>query len=250
MSTTRSLAPRAPATEAAWAEAALVLLTHGVDGQVGSANDHVARLRARGLFASVDACCLSGVPTIGDAMAAVASRRVYVVPFLMSEGYTARVVLPRQIADLEPGERELVLCRPVGTSDRLLEVVESRVRAACRHAGWKPGDSVLAIVSHGTTRHPQSGAVADDLAASMRRRGRFKRVETGFLAQDPSLAAVIDRCRGTQLVVVGLFADEGSHGRADIEELLTAAGPNAVYGGPIGPAPEMVTAILDRVQEA
>ncbi|MCP4329663.1 MAG: hypothetical protein GY791_14650 [Alphaproteobacteria bacterium] len=248
MFSTRSRSRKGPATNPEWRRSALVLCAHGVDGRVGSAAAHAARLRVRNLFASVDACCLIGTPSLAKVVATVAARRIYVVPFLMSEGYTARVVLPGQIAGLDLGGRDVVLCRPVGTSAKLAQVVENRVRAACRESGWSLRDSVLAIAGHGTPRHPASGDTANQMAKRLLRRDIFRGVEAGFLEQEPSVSSVIDRHREQRVVAVGLFADEGPHGRADMERLLAPGGANVIYGGPIGPAPEMDAVILDRVR--
>jgi sirohydrochlorin ferrochelatase len=249
MYSTRSRAPKAPATEPGWARSALVLCAHGVDGGAGSAAAHARRLAGRGLFGEVRACCLHGAPSLAETIAAVSPERVYVVPFLMGEGHTARVVLRRELAGLRASGKIVTLCRPVGTGAGMETIVARRAAAACRAAGWPPEEAVLAVAGHGTPRHKESGRTALALADRFRRGGGFKDAAAGFLEQEPRLADLVARHRGERIVAVGLFADDGPHGRDDMRRLLAPAGDDAIYLGAIGTVPEMTALILDRVRD-
>ena len=60
---------------------------------------------------------------------------------------------------------------------------------------------------------------------------------------------MLARLATPHVVVVGLFADSGSHGESDVPRLLEVAGRDAAYTGPVGLAPEMPRLILDQVFE-
>lgn len=247
MSTTRSAAPKAPVIDPALSDAGLLLCAHGVYGGPGVAAEHAAAIRRLGAFAETRVCCLKGRPALASVIDRMHSRRIYLVPLLMAEGYTARRLVTRALQDAPGHARRVVLCRPVGTNPGMAEVLSATARRRCRAKQWAPEDTTVIVMGHGTTRCASSGDTVHDHAEALAREGNFAAVAPAFLDQPPSLQQALARSTTHHAVVVGLFADHGAHGEIDVPRLLAKAGPSAVYAGPAGAAPELSGLILDQV---
>jgi sirohydrochlorin cobaltochelatase len=220
-----------------------------VDGGPGAARRHAAALRRRGLFAELRACCLKGRPSLAETLAAIRAPRIYLVPMLMAEGYTTDVVLPAALAETSVAPGRLTACRPLGTNPRLASLVAGRATAACRRLAWRPATTTLLLVGHGTPRHPRSSHSAIGLAARIVEAGGFAEVATAFLDAPPSVPEAIAHCAAERCVAVGLFADRGPHGEADVARALAAV-DGAAYAGPIGVDPAIADLVLGQVAAA
>jgi sirohydrochlorin cobaltochelatase len=249
MSSTRSPAPTAPATDAAWAHAGLLLVAHGVGGAPGAAEQHAAAIRARGLFAAVAASCLKGAPSPLAAFQAMPAGRVYLVPFLMSAGYVLHDGIPAALGAALRDPR-LTVCRPVGEGPHLTRIIAARAAQACVRQGLAAAETVLLLIGHGTPRDPQSRDAARAQAARLTADRQFAAVVTGFLDDAPDVGAALGSIEGRACVAVGLFADAGPHGEADARAALAPGGNAVHYAGAIGPDPAMVEIILDQVRAA
>jgi sirohydrochlorin cobaltochelatase len=237
-------------------DATVLLCAHGRGDSGGEAapdgvpEAHAAALRARGCFARVEACVLRGAPSLAGRLADAGEGRVFVVPLLMAEGHTSRVLLPEALAQAGAAGRRATLCRPVGVSPALGPLVAGEAMALCRARGWNAAETSLVIAGHGTTRHEGSGASADFLARSLAAAGRFARVAAAFLEQEPFVEDALSRAAPGPCVVVGFFMDHGGHSAGDIPRLIAAAHPDAAYTGAIGARPAFAEIILDAVREA
>lgn len=249
MSATRSNAPRAPATEHVWKDAALVLCAHGIRGGPGVAVEHARAIERRGLFAEVAAACHKGRPGALETLAEIRSPRVFVVPLLMAEGFTLRTMLRK----LEPALRSkagLMLCRPVGVHPHFSLMMARRALAVCARRRWRPSRTSLVIAGHGTRRDANSGATARDHAKQIEDMELFGEVVVAFLDEPPAVPEVLSELRMPQCVAVGLFLDRGEHGEEDVPKLLAPAGERAAYAGPVGTDPRVVELVLDQVRVA
>lgn len=246
MSTTRSIAPRAPATEPRKDRAALVLWGHGAAGGPGVLDAHVRRLERRGGFTPVCAACLRGAPRLSEVMAELTAARVYLVPMLMADGFLARTALNAAVDELGRDAERLHLAPVLGGNPRLADLLLDRGLAAAGEQGWRAAASTLLIIGHGTPRDRNSRATAFAHAAEIARRGPFARVAAAFLEDRPSLAEAAG-CGGANLVVVGLFADAGAHGEDDVHRAMVALGRPYTYAGAIGRAPEIAELVLEQV---
>ena len=230
-------------------DAVLILCGHGSHGGVGSAGEHAAAIRRLGRFAEVRACCLKGTPELGATIESLeAQPRILLVPMLMAEGYTLRT-LHRRLEQLGAGVRaRLSVAAPVGSHPRLGWMIAARARDACASRRWRPGETGLLVVGHGTRRDPKSGATARQHAQQIRAGGWFAEVALAFLDEEPSVIAALAGSARARWVVVGLFADRGEHGESDIPVMLASTGRGTLYAGPIGAEPRMVDLILDQVR--
>jgi sirohydrochlorin cobaltochelatase len=226
-----------------------VLCAHGIRGGVGGAAEHAGRIAARRLFAEVHACALKGAPGLKEVAATVRAPEVVFTPLLMAEGYTQQAMLRKlDGATLRP--RRVRVCRPVGVHPRLADMIAVRARALCATRAWRPADTALLIVGHGTERHPDSGATARRHAARIAAQDVFAEVAVGFLDEPPRVPDALRALSAAQCVAVGLFVDAGEHGQEDIPALLATAQGRAVYAGPIGTDPLITELIVDQVHAA
>ncbi len=249
MSTTRPASLKAPVTDSALARSGLLLCCHGVRGGPGSAAAHAEAIRDLGVFAETRVSCLKGRPDVASVIRDMCAPRIFLVPFLMAEGYTAQKVLARSLSEAPACQERTLLCRPVGTHPRISEVLTASALRCCRDRGWSARKTSVVVMGHGTRRSANSGGTAWRHAQTMARRHDFAAVVSAFLDQPPSLESVLARLATPHVVVVGLFADSGSHGESDVPRLLEVAGRDAAYTGPVGLAPEMPRLILDQVFE-
>lgn len=250
MSTTRPASPKAPATNGLPRGAALLVCTHGTHGAVGAAGQHADVLRRRQVAAEVGACCLKGHPGVGDALAGLSSTTVVLVPLLMADGYAARTLLPRALAEAADDRHRVFLCPPVGLHAGLADIILARGLHRCRQRGWVAAETALVLVGHGTRRNLASTGTAYRQAASVRRSRAFADVAVAFLEAPPLLPDALARLGDRNAVVIGFFADRGMHGEADVPRLLEPFAKVAAYDGPIGIVPEIAEIILAQAEFA
>lgn len=232
MSATRLAALKAPATEAG----CLLLVSHGIEGRPGVAAAHATAIRAAGIFAEVRVACVKGEPGLADALAG-AERPVTAVPLLMADGFIMRL-----LRDRLAGEIEVTLRQPVGVDPRLAALIAGKATSTCAGRGWPPEASSLLLVGHGTPRHPGSAVTVERHAAVLAAEGTFAEVRTAYLEQSPFLveaAVSLDR----PCVAVGLFVDDGPHGRDDVLDGLADAKVMVAYTGAIGADPAILELI-------
>jgi sirohydrochlorin cobaltochelatase len=250
MSLTRFAAPKAPATDPAWRRAGLLLCSHGVAGGPGLAAWHGRTIARMGLFGQVRACCLKGRPRPAQAIARMDPRQIIVFPLFMAEGYATATLLPQELARIGPGAERITLCRPLGSHPGLADLMVRMARRTCRERGWPVGETALVVMGHGTARAAGAGETALGHARRIAGSGAFPEAAAAFLDQPPSLEATLSRLRQRHRVVVGLFADQGGHGREDVPRLLARHPGTAAYAGPVGAHPEIPALIVDHIRTA
>ncbi len=266
------------------ADATLVVLGHGTtknDGSAASVYQHAAELRRRGLFAGVREAFWKQEPRIKPVLAGVRSPRVFIVPLFISEGFFASEIIPRELgfpADLRlqtPGGR-LTYCLPVGTHDRMLDILLARatevVAAHPFPRAPKLSEITLFLAGHGTERSEQSRRAVEQQVERVRARNLYAEVQAVFLEENPRIADCHKLAGTRNLVVVPFFVSDGLHVVEDIPVLLgepervvqarRAAGQPTWrnpterhgkliwYSSAVGSAPQVADVILARVREA
>jgi sirohydrochlorin cobaltochelatase len=213
------------------------------------AETHARAIRARGVFAAVESCCLEGRPSLAEALARIDDAPVYLVPMLMAEGFTARTLLPRRIT--EAGARgRVVTCRAVGANPGLAALVERQAVASCEARGWSPAQTALVVIGHGTPRDEASGATLLEQADRLAGVGAFAEVLPAFLEQAPRASEVLARLAGRRAVAVGFFADHGAHSEGEVSGMIARAGPALAYAGAVGVLPEVADLIVAQARAA
>ena len=199
---------------------------------------HGAAIEALGGFREVRVACLKGEPTLERALDGVRAP-VHAVPLLLADGFIMDL-LRRRLED----RPEVTLHPPLGQHPGLIGLARRKALEACAGKGWGRGEATLLLVGHGTPRHPRSTATTEAAAAAIAAGALFKSVRTAYLDQGSYLAEVAGGLRDGPCVAVGLFMDEGPHGRDDVLEGLQAAPVPVAYAGPIGGDGAVVKLIL------
>ena len=265
-------------------DAVLILLGHGTDENENSAApvlQHAAELRRRGIFAEVREAFWKQEPRIQRVLACVSARRAFIVPLFISEGYFAGQVIPRALgfsgsSKIEIRNSTVCYCRPVGTHDRMTEVILSRAREVLARFPFPraPGksESTLFIAGHGTEKNEDSREPVERQARLIGGKGIYADVQPIFLEEAPRISDCYALARTRNLIVVPFFISDGLHTQEDIPVLLgesrerveerLAAGQGSWrnpterngklvwYSPAVGSAPELAEVILERAREA
>lgn len=275
---------------AASAEATLVLVGHGSmqhSASMAPVCQHAAELRRRGCFREVAEAFWLVEPKLDRVISRVATDKVFVLPLFISEGYFTEEVIPTTLGLTAPGEklgtrirrvngRLIRYCQPVGTHQRMTEVVVARALGALATAPFPRSPQAqqvtLALVGHGTGRNDRSRQAVERQAEWLRARKFFAAVITGFMEEAPAIADVYASAPTRDLVVVPFFISDGLHVSRDIPMLLgeperavrerlaqgrpawrnptERRGRRVWYTPSVGTAPVLAEVILERVAEA
>ena len=182
--------------------------------------------------------CLKGEPRLEQALDG-APPPVRAVPLLLADGFIM-ALLRRRLAD-RPG---VEIRPPLGLHPGLADLARRKALDAGAGRGWRSNATTLLLVGHGTPKHPESGATTEAAAARIAASGAFRGVRTAYLDQGSYLSDVAAGLEGGARVAVGLFMDEGPHGRDDVLEGLRSAPVPVAYAGPIGTGAAIVPLIL------
>ena len=227
----------------------LLICAHGVAGRPGAATRHAHAIAARHRFADVHACCLTGRPSVGEALEKLPGEVVVLVPLLMAEGYAWNTLLPRALAAARGAERVTVR-RPIGTHPGLAAVIERAAVEACAARRWETGATTLLLVGHGTGRDPHSSESLEAQARAIACARRFAEVVPAFLEQPTRLGEALAALGNQRAVVVGLFADAGVHGEDDVRAAVEPIRARVHYAGPVGILSDMADLIVDLALDA
>lgn len=265
-------------------DATLIVLGHGTtlnDGSALPVIQHAAELRGRGIFSAVREAFWKQEPQIKSVLAEIKSGRVIIAPLMISEGYFANEVIPRELGldanfkKITP-ECELIYAKPVGTHPSMTRVLLARAAGVIEKFPFprapKPKDITLFIAGHGTERSAQSRIAIERQVELIRALNLYADVRAIYMDEDPR----IENCQATaatrNVVVVPFFISDGLHTTEDIpvllgeperivKEKLAAGQPTwrnpterhgklTWYSQAIGSEPMMAEVIMERVREA
>lgn len=234
---------------------ALLLAAHG-ERRLGLENEGAARLAAtlttRNVAAEISCGFIKGEPTVTQAILACNLHEIFVYPLLLSDGYFARVLLPRMIGEAMVVRPELRIQQlpPLGVDPRFADLVIGQVSAVAQASGIVTDVLTIILCAHGSTKDTASRQAAERVASGVAKRRRFADVRLAFLEEPPVLDAVITESSGP-VVVVGLFVGEGLHGGADVPELIARAGRRgAIFAGNVGTFPGLADVVAAAVRRA
>ena len=270
--------------DACFSDAALVVLGHGTelnDQSAAPVRQHVAALRQRHWLGEVYEAFWKQPPQIQQVLAGISAPRVFIVPLFISEGYFAGQVIPEALGFgtgrvRAHGRGRAYYCQPVGTHDRMTEVVLARAAKVTRQFPFprapKPAETTLFIAGHGTEKNAGSRQAIERQVKRIREQKLYADVQPVFMEEDPRIGECHALARTRHCVVVPFFISDGLHVVEDIPVLLgeperlvksrLAAGQPAWrnptemrgklfwYAGSVGMEPGMTEVILERVREA
>lgn len=256
--------------------ATLVLVGHGASADARARRSlrvAAAVLRARGIFREVRIGFWKGRPRIERAVACAQGPIVLIVPWLFSDGWFFRRVIPHalglrgRVARREG--RLFLLADPVGAHPDMAKAILRAAVLACRSTrGISPprAQTTLIVVGHGTNRDGSSALATRAVVADLRRRNQWAQVLPAYLDQEPSARRVLYRVRAPFAVVVPFFAGDGPHVRRDLPRLMGLTPRDALHppSNPIrwrkrllvwraralGTGPWMPRIVLDQARKA
>jgi sirohydrochlorin cobaltochelatase len=221
-----------------FSDAALVLVGHGSTLNAESAaslRQHAAELRRRGSFAQVLEAFWKQEPGISKTLAGIAARRVFVVPFFLSEGYFTEEIIPRELGfkgegekafdrTMVRGEQTFHYCAPVGTHPAIMQIVLSRAAEVLQQHPFPRAprlkETALFIAGHGTDRNENSRRAVERQVELIRAENLYAEVHAVFLEEDPRIGACYGMSAVRHFVVVPFFISDGLHANEDIPMLL------------------------------
>ena len=267
-----------------FSDAALVVLGHGTTQNANSAApvyQHAAELRRRKIFAGVREAFWKQEPQIKKVLPEISAARVFIVPLFISEGYFSGEVIPRELgftqnSKFKTQNSEWFYCRPVGTHNRMTEVLLARAREIVAQFPFprapKPQDITLFIAGHGTEENENSRQAIERQIELIRAMNLYAGVQAVYLEESPRIADCYQLAQTRNLVVVPFFISDGLHTQQDIPVLLGEAkrvveqrlaagqptwcnpteknGRRVWYSPAIGSEPRIADVILERVREA
>lgn len=206
------------------APAALVLAAHGSrhrpDANV-KVEEAVLWLRRQGPFDEVTAAYHQGRPAFSQVLDGLRSLDVTVVPFMTSRGFFCDHVLPRELAkNRSYHQLKIRVTPPVGLHPALPELVTSRLEKQLRERRCEPRQTAVAVVGHGTLRHPRSRQATQSLAEKLCSRGLFAQVKAFFLDEPPQVEEIPGSFQGRPTVVVPFLMGGGAHALEDLPRRL------------------------------
>ena len=271
-------------------DAALVLVGHGSTLNGDSSAPvylHADAIRSRAVFAEVQECFWKLEPSISMVRHLVFSKRVFIVPLFISEGYFTQQVIPRELGFCANGETSFRRCRewngqhfyycePVGTHLSMTDALAHRGTEVLDQFPFpsRPDDAqvTLFIAGHGTGNNLNSRKIIEEQASELRALGRYKDVHAVFMEEPPRIEACYELAATRNIVMVPFFISDGLHSFEDIPVMLGASstavakrlkegqptwrnpterqGKRVWYTKSIGLDPRMTDVILERVREA
>ncbi len=271
-------------------DATLLLIGHGSTVNADSSASvlqHAAALRQRGVFAEVLTAFWKVEPFVPGALERARGRRVFVVPFFVSEGWFTEQAIPEALGLKAEGQvgferrqmldgKEVFYCRPIGTHPRMTEVILARAREVVRRFPFprapRSADLALFLVGHGTERNRESRRAVEDQAQRIGEMDVYAEVRAVFMLEAPKLEDFYTLTVARLVVVVPFFMSDGLHVTEDIPVLLgepervvkerharrlptwrnptEKRGKLVWYAGSVGTEPTLANVILERVREA
>ncbi len=229
---------------------ALVLAAHG-SRRNPEANSLVRQiagaLRRRRLYDEVAVAFHQGEPGFHSVLDELEADEVTVVPFLTSAGHYSGVVLPEALSrNRRFGEVRLRVTPPVGTHAGIGPLVARRFGDLIRERGIERGSASLALVGHGTRRHPESRSSTLRLAEALRRRRVAGEVLAAFIDDDPPIESLLEIATGSHLIVVPFLIGGSTHVAQDIPRRLDASEPaSVIVDQAVGTYPGLIEIIID-----
>jgi sirohydrochlorin cobaltochelatase len=252
---------------------ALLLISHGSARYPDAADTicrHAESLRSGRYFGQVEVAVLNGTPSVAEALHRIDKPVIRVVPFFMEDGYFTGAAVPRVLAacdtnavivrvgatsatDDAASPRRIVMCPPIGVHDGMAGLIERRALAACADVGIPSHGAAVVVVGHGSASAPGQNLALHRHASRVASTTLFVRVEAACLEEAPFLADTLATLRAHPVVVVGFFANHGSHVRDDVPGLVATErqargnhGPEVRFHGSVIDDPAIPAIVLDQ----
>ena len=226
-------------------------------------------------------------PSLRELFERVESKRVFLAPLFVSEGYFSEQVIPAELGfrSGEQAEFQRVLrragqtcfyCRAIGSHPSMTTVILHRAEEVIKKFPFprppSPRETTLFVAGHGTEQNANSRAAIDLQVEHIRAQNAYAAVHAVFLEEEPRIAECYRLATTKNLVVVPFFISDGMHVQEDIPVLLGEAervvrqrlekgaapwrnpternGKLVWYSPSVGTDASVADVILERVREA
>lgn len=194
----------------------------GVTSGIDPLDRHAEVVRRSGRFAAVTVARIASGPAPRELLDRLDTPVVHVLPFLMSDGYINRIVLPRALALDGPvtmrsgaaGVPQLIRClRPVGVASGMTGLLRRHLLEVCRAQALAPKGTDVLLVAHGLS-DSNDVTEAEQHAASLMT--DFAAASAAFLERPPLIAEALRRRGDGVTIVLGILVASGLHGGNDV----------------------------------
>lgn len=159
-----------------------------------------------------------------------------IFPFFMADGWFIRTLLPKRLS--EAGHGGLRVLTPFGLLPETKALAIRTARAALAESGWAEAGTTLILAAHGSGRSPYPAEAARAIEGAIAAHTAFAAIRTGFIEEEPALAAMA-RGVGDAALCLPLFVARWGHVIGDIPEALDTAGFTGRRLDPIGTHPDV-----------
>lgn len=220
-------------------DVSVILLGHG-SRSCESAEDCVIRhaqfLNEHRIFRNTKVGFIKQEPNASDVINSISDNIVFLVPMLMSEGFTFESIcrnLKREFnifydnfenSEKNDARKTIVICKPIGAHDMMSGIIKQKAQDILNCS--KPEKAIglrdisLFLVGHGTTKDEKSRLTIEYHVRNLLREKLFKEIYAVYLEEEPSVSKVYEMAHGDSIVVVPFFATKGAHVCEDIPVLL------------------------------
>lgn len=223
-------------------------------------NEFIERLREPLLAAGLEEAGVAfhrGSPPFSAALDELQARDVVVVPVMMSRGYYSDVVLPRELAkNRRFGEVRLRYTLPLGLHDGMAALIGRRLAQLERRFSLdKPA---VAIVGHGTARHPESRTSTVDVAREIDALESIGPAKAFFLDDEPRVEELAGFAVDRDVILLPFLISAGLHAirdlsrralgaelRGDRPQVAEAGGRRILIDRPVGNDPAIAELLID-----
>ncbi|BDS05046.1 hypothetical protein NT6N_00860 [Oceaniferula spumae] len=209
---------------------ALLILGHGSSKHPESSASvrmHTEVLRERGDFAEVHCAFLKEEPFIADALDKIEAENICIVPDFLAEGYFTRQVIP-ELLKLDQQPETVRYCPPVGTNDMMQQLIEMAAMADMKD--WKPEQTSLLLVGHGSTKNSKSKQTLLDHIEALKQTSPFAQITDVWLEEAPFVQDWQQFVTEKQVLVLPFLLSNGQHGGWDIPAELGIGKGDVVHG--------------------
>lgn len=201
-------------------EIGVILAAHGA-GDESSANAIVRAIAEEvaktGRFAEVRPAFNLGTPSFAEALDAMTTTEVVVVPLMTSDGYFNQHILPRELARSERATSvDLRITLPVGMHPRIQDILSRQIKEALGTFKLDPLRTAVLLIGHGTRRNTQSRGATLAIQAALGQAISTAGVEAAFIDDDPTVEKAAAGLTGLDLLAVPFLVGGGSHAEQDI----------------------------------
>ncbi len=207
----------------------ILIAAHGSGGDSDPnehpAYRHASLLRGNPRVGRVEVAFYKHPPFLRDA----ATDGVTVAPLLMSDGYFAGTVFPRELAAAagDDGQEPFKVAGPVGLHPGIVDIIEIMVAEAADELGVSADSCDVLLVGHGSHRDAESTHSTLRAAETLRCRSTAPAVHTAFLDAVPLLESLRTHCTRSYVVVVPFLVADGDHSLNDIPQRIGLGDPVA-----------------------